>query len=101
MRQIASLLLIFVLASSVALAHGGNSGKVLGIVKDVRDGQHVVVTTQDGHEVTVHLTRNTKYQRAGKAVTKKAVAAGARVSVKVAKDGKTAVSVTIGSPKSK
>lgn len=101
MRRIASLLLMVLLASSVVLAHGTNSGKVLGIVKDVRDGQHVVVTTQDGHEVTVHLTKKTKYEQAGRAVTKSAVAAGARVSVRLAKDRKTAVTVIIGSPRSK
>jgi hypothetical protein len=61
----------------------------------------MVVTTQDGHEVTVHLTEKTKYEKASKAAAKQDVAAGARVSVKLEKDGKTAETVTIGSPRSR
>jgi len=100
MRKIASLFLIVLLASSAALAHGGSSGKLLGTVKEVHE-EHMVVTSTDGHEVTVQLTEKTKYEKASQAAAKQDVVAGARVSVKLEKDGKTAVTVTIGSSKSK
>lgn len=99
MRKIASLLLIVLVASSVALAHGG-PGNLLGIVKEVHDG-HVVVTSKDGHEVTVYLSAKTTYEKAGQAATKSDVGVGSRVSVKLEKDGKTAETVKIGSPKPK
>ena len=99
MRKIASLSLIVLLAASAALAHGG-TGNLLGTVKEVNEGQ-MVVTSTDGHEVTVQLTEKTKYEKAHKPATKQDIAVGTRVSVKLEKDGKTAVAVTIGSPKSK
>ncbi|MDQ5857316.1 MAG: DUF5666 domain-containing protein [Acidobacteriota bacterium] len=99
MRKIASLFLIVLLASSVALAHGG-TGNLLGTVKEIHD-QHMVVTTKDGHEVTVHLTEKTTYEKASKAAAIHDVVAGARVSVKLEKDGKTAATVKIGSSSSK
>lgn len=99
MRKIASLFLIILLLSSAALAHGG-PGNLLGTVKEVRD-EHMVVTSKDGHEVTVHLTAKTKYEKASKPAAIEDVVAGARVSVKLEKDGKTAATVKIGSSGSK
>lgn len=99
MRKIASLFLIVLLASSAALAHGG-PGNLLGTVKEV-NAEQMVVTTKDGHEVTVHLTEKTTYEKASEAAGIHDVAVGGRVSVKLEKDGKTAVTVKIGSSKSK
>src|SRR5687767_12969246 len=96
MRKIAPLFLIVLLASSAALAHGG-PGNLLGTVRDVTEG-HVVVTARDGHEVTVQLTEKTSYEKAGKPAARQDVVVGARVAVKLEKDGKTAVTVKIGSP---
>ncbi len=95
MRKIAPLFLIVLLASSAALAHGG-PGSLLGTVKTVSEGQ-MVVTTKDGHEVTVQLSEKTTYEKASKAAAIQDVVAGARVSVKLEKDGKTAATVKIGS----
>lgn len=99
MRKIASLFLIVLLASSAALAHGG-PGNLLGTVKEVNEG-NMVVTTKDGHEVTVYLTEKTKYEKASKPAAIQDVVGGARVSVKLEKDGKTAVTVKIGSTSSR
>jgi hypothetical protein len=99
MRKIASLFLLVLLASSAALAHGG-SGKLLGIVKEVHE-EHMVVTSTDGHEVTVQLTEKTTYEKANKTATRADLTVGSRVSVQLEKDGKTAVTVKIGSAKSK
>jgi hypothetical protein len=98
MRKIASLFLIALLASFVALAHGG-PGNLLGTVKEVDDA-HMVVTSRDGHEVIVSLTQKTRYEKAGKAATRQDVGVGSRVSVKLEKDGETAETVKIGLPKS-
>ena len=99
MRKIVSLFLTLLLASSVVFAHGG-PGNLLGTVKEVTDG-HMVVTSKDGHEVTVHLTGKTKYEKASKPASVQDVIEGARVSVKLEKDGKTAVMVRIGGSKVK
>lgn len=96
MRKLALLFLIVLLAASPALAHGG-PGNLLGTVKEVAE-KHLVVTARDGHEVTVHLTDKTTYERAGMPAARQDVVGGARVSVKLEKDGKTAVTVKIGSP---
>lgn len=95
MRKIAPLFLIVLLAASAALAHGG-PGNLLGTVKDVNEGQ-MVVTTKDGHEVSVRLTEKTKYEKASKPAAIQDVVVGARVSVKLEKDEKTAATVKIGS----
>ncbi|HZI65587.1 MAG TPA: hypothetical protein VFF17_03385 [Thermoanaerobaculia bacterium] len=95
MRTLALLFLIVLLASSTALAHGG-PGNLLGIVKEV-DENHMVVAARDGHEVTVQLTEKTSYEKASKPAGRQDVVSGARVSVKLEKDGKTAVIVKIGS----
>jgi hypothetical protein len=100
MRKIASLFLITLFVAAAAVAHGGHAHQVLGTVKEV-SGDHVIVTTKDGKEVTVHLTEKTKYEKAGDAATRKDLAAGSRVSVYLENDGKSAVTIRIGAPKSK
>lgn len=100
MRKIASLFLVTLLVAAAAVAHGGHGHQVLGILKEVHE-EHMVVTTKDGKEVTVHLSEKTKYEKASKAAAKGDLAAGARVSVQLEKDGKTAATVRIGAPKSK
>lgn len=100
MRKIGSLFLVLLLGASVLLAHGGSSHKLLGTVKEVHE-EHVVVTTKDGKEVTLQLTAKTKYERAGKTVTKDQLVAGDRVAVALEEDDKTAATVKIGLSKPK
>jgi hypothetical protein len=57
---------------------------------------HLVVTTPDGHEKTVELTKTTQYEKDKKAAQRSALMAGVRVSISLAEDDKTAVKVTIG-----
>lgn len=96
MRTLALLFLIVLLASSAALGHGG-PGNLLGTVREV-DEKQMIVTARDGHEVTVQLTERTSYEKASKPAARQDVVVGARVSVRLEKDGKSAVSVKIGSP---
>lgn len=96
MRKITSLVLVSVFAAAVASAHGSNAHKVLGVVKEVHE-EHLMVTTREGKEVTLILTARTKYEKAGKAATRSDLAAGARISVQLEEDDKTAATVKIGS----
>ena len=100
MRKTVSLFIVALFIGAAASAHGGHAHQVLGTVKEV-SGDHVIVTTKEGKEVTVHLTEKTKYEKAGEAATRKDLAAGSRVSVYLENDGKSAATVKIGAPKSK
>lgn len=95
MRRILAFFLIAVFATGTVFAHGGKSHKLLGTVKMLHEN-HLVVTTPDGHEKTVQLTKTTRYEKDKKAATRAALAAGVRVSIKLSEDDKTAVKVTIG-----
>ena len=95
MRKILVFLLTAIFATSAAFAHEGKSHKLLGTVKVLHEN-HLVVTTPDGREKTVQLTQTTRYEKDKKAVTRAALVAGARVSVNLSEDDKTAVKVTIG-----
>ena len=95
MRKILVLLLIASFAAGAAFAHGGKSHLLLGTVKQLAD-DHLVVTSTDGHEVTVMLTEATQYQKDKKPATRSALAVGARVSIQLSEDNKTAVKVKVG-----
>jgi hypothetical protein len=98
MRKILMFLLFAVLATfatGTAFAHGGKSHRLLGTVKMLHEN-HLVVKATDGHEATVTLTENTKYEKDNKAAKRSDLAAGVRVSVELTEDDKTAVKVKIG-----
>jgi predicted MarR family transcription regulator len=100
MRKTISLFVASLWIAAIASAHGGHAHQVLGTVKEL-NAEHIVVTTKDGKEVTVHLTEKTKYEKAGDTATRKDLTAGARVSVYLENDGKSAATVKIGAPRSK
>jgi len=93
-RNIVSLLLILLSATGIAFAHGGKTHHLLGTVKAVGENG-LVVTATDGHEVTVALTAETRYERDGKPATRKDLAAGMRVSLNLTEDDRTATLVKI------
>lgn len=93
-RKILPFLLVAVIATGAAFAHGGKSHRLLGTVKELH-GDHLVVKASDGHEVTVKLAKTTKYEQDKKAATRSALAAGVRVSIQTTEDDKTAVKVKI------
>jgi YHS domain-containing protein len=95
MRRIFAILLVATFAAGAAFAHGGKSHQLLGTVKELHD-DHLVVTATDGHQATVALARTTKYEKDLKPVTRAALAPGARVSIQLTEDNKTAVKVKIG-----
>jgi YHS domain-containing protein len=95
MRKIFALLLIAAFAAGAAFAHGGKSHLLLGTVKDLHEN-HLVVKATDGHESTVALTKSTQYEKDKKPATRAALAVGARVSIQLSEDNKSAVKVKIG-----
>lgn len=95
MRKVFILLLIATFAAGAVFAHGGKSHKLLGTVKELHEN-HLVVTSTDGHEVTVTLTGTTQYEKDTKPARRADLAVGARVSIQLSEDDKTAVKVKIG-----
>ena len=101
MRKMLILLLLAAFAASgAAFAHGGKSHQLLGTVKMLHEN-HLVVTAADGREKTVTLTETTRYEKDKKAAKRSALVPGARVSIQLTEDDKTAVKVKIGSAPAK
>ena len=95
MRKVFVLLLIATFAAGAAFAHGGKSHKLLGTVKSLQE-DHLTVTATDGHEAHVMLTAATQYEKDGKPAKRADLKAGARVSIQLTEDDKSAVKVKIG-----
>jgi len=100
MRKVFILLLIATFAAGTVFAHGGKSHKLLGTVKLLHEN-HLVVTATDGHEATVTLTKTTQYEKDGKAAKRSDITEGARVSIQLSEDDKSAVKVKIGTAPAK
>lgn len=95
MRKVFVFLLIATFAAGAAFAHGGKSHKLLGTVKSLQEA-HLTVTATDGHEAHVILTATTQYEKDGKPAKRADLTAGARVSIQLTEDDKSAVKVKIG-----
>jgi hypothetical protein len=76
--SIALTLLLILLASGLALAHGG--GHVLGTVTALT-ADHIEVKTKDGKVITVPLTKTTKVLQGDQKATRKDIHRGSRVVV--------------------
>ena len=95
MRKIAAMLLLFVAVAGVALAHGANSHRLMGTVKSLHEDQ-LTVTTTEGKEAVVRLTADTTYEQEAKPANRSALVEGARVSIQLDEDNKTAMKIKIG-----
>jgi hypothetical protein len=100
MRRTALAVTILLALSTMSYAHGGKSHDVLGTVKMVHE-DHLIVKATNGHEVTIHMTKNTKFSKGSKSASRNDVKAGTRVVVHTTEDGKDAVTVKIGTAKAK
>ena len=96
MHKLVATLLLFVAVAAAALAHGGKTHRLMGTVKALHEN-HLTVTTTDGKEATANLTAETKYEKAGQPADRSALVEGARVSIQLDEDDKTALKVKIGS----
>jgi hypothetical protein len=76
--SIALTLLLILLASGLALAHGG--GHVMGTVTALT-AERIDVKTKDGKTVSVPLTKTTKVLQGDEKATRKDVHIGSRVVV--------------------
>ena len=95
----ALLALLTLFASGVAVAHGGKSHRLMGTVQALQDDR-LVVRTADGRETTVALVEATRYEKAGKPARRADLEVGARVSVHLTEDDRTATVVKIGAASS-
>lgn len=95
MRKISALAVFVIFVAATLLAHGGHVHNFLGTVKSVA-GDELVITTPDHKDVAFVLTSSTTYVREGKTARRDDLAAGLRVSVHVADDGRTATSIKLG-----
>ena len=95
MRKIAVMLWLLVAVAGAALTHGGRSHRLLGTVQGL-DEDHLTVTTTEGKEASVTLTADTTYEKDEKPADRSALVEGARVSIQLEEDDKTAVKIKIG-----
>jgi len=94
-RSLAALALLL-LVSATALAHAGHMHTYMGVVEAVH-ANDVVVKTVDGKSLTLPTSPATTYAHAdGSAAARGDLAAGMRVVIKMALDGKTAANVKMG-----
>ncbi|HET7437531.1 MAG TPA: hypothetical protein VFN10_22695 [Thermoanaerobaculia bacterium] len=94
-----AVLLLFAL-STLAFAHAGEMHTYMGTVTAVNGDGSFMMKKTDGAALRVQVANTTQYLHAdGSAAQFADLANGARVVVKLAKDGKTAMSVKMGSAK--
>jgi len=89
-RKLTFLLLL--LAATTAFAHAGHVHKYLGTITSI-NGDEVVIHTTDAKDVTFVVTKATAFKRGEKDAPRADMAAGMRVSVQLATDGKSALVV--------
>ena len=98
MRKIVAVMILVSMIASVAAAHNGHIHHVLGTVKSV-GAEKMVLTKTDGREMTVLLTKSTRFEKVKKAAKRSDVRVGSRISVDLANDSRTAVAIRIGAAK--
>lgn len=100
MKRISILTILFLFTTTLAFAHAGEVHTYLGtITKLSADGTFVIKMT-NGKERTVFVSKDTTYTHSdGHKGLSSELVVGKRVSVKIAKDGKTAVNVKFPAPK--
>lgn len=76
-----TLLLLWLLVGQPAAAHEGKI-HIMGTIARV-DAEQVVVTDREGKQVSISLTKETKYEQGGAATTVNALKPGIRVVIDV------------------
>ncbi len=90
-----SLLGLFAMAT-LALGHAGEVHSYMGTITTLHEDGSFMMKKTDGKEMHVQVASTTKYLHAnGQAGNAGDLKVGSRVVVKVSKDGKTALSVTM------
>lgn len=94
MKRIALLSLLFFFTATIAFAHAGEEHTYLGTVTKISADGSFVIKMSNGKERTVLVSKTTKYTHTdGHKGQGSELVVGKRVSVRIAKDGKTALTV--------
>lgn len=101
-KRLATLSLLLLFTATIAFAHAGEEHTYLGTVtKDNADGSFIIKMT-NGKDRTVLVSKKTTYIHSdGHKAERAEVVVGKRVSVRVSKDGKTALAVKFSPAKKK
>ena len=92
---------LVVLVAAAAFGHAGEVHKYMGTVTTLHDDGSFMLKKTDGETMHVEVATSTVYQSAdGKSAKASELAAGTRVVVTIAKDGRTATHVRLGAKKS-
>ena len=93
---------LLLLATLNAFGHAGEVHTYLGTVTAVHTDGSFMLKKTDGMTMHVAVTKNTVYLHAdGDAAKRAELATGKRVSVTIAKDGKTAARIKLAGAKAK
>lgn len=101
MKKTVALSLLLVLAmATLAFGHAGEVHSYMGTITALHDDGSFMLRKTDGKTMHVHVSRTTTYLHSdGYPATAGELQAGTRVAVKIAKDGKTALSVKMAAAK--
>lgn len=102
MKRAAILTLLFLFTATIAFAHAGEEHTYLGTVTTLNADGSFVIRMTNGKDRTVLVSKTTTYTHSDGHKAKRAeIVAGKRVSVRISKDGKTALSVKFRAPEKK
>ena len=96
MKRIVTFTLLFLFTATLVFAHAGEVHTYLGTITKINTDGSFVMDMTNGKERTVLVSESTTYTHAdGQKATPSELAVGKRVSAKISKDGKTALSVKL------
>lgn len=102
MKRIAITLLILFGVAAFASAHTGEVHSYMGTITTLHKDSSFTLEKTDGKTMRVLLAKNTTYLRAdGRAANASELKEGLRVVVKIADDGKTALSIKMAGSEKK
>ena len=102
MKRITIVSLLILLTATFAFAHAGEVHTQLGTITAIHADGSFVMKMTNGKERTVLVAKSTTYTHSdGHKANHSELAAGTRVSVKISKDGKTALNVKFAAKKEK
>lgn len=94
MKRISIITLLFLFTATLAFAHAGEVHTYLGTITKINEDGSFVMKMSNGKERTVLVSKTTAYNHSdGHKANHSELAVGQRVSAKISKDGKTALSV--------
>lgn len=100
MKRIVIFTLLFLFTATLAFAHAGEVHTYLGTITRINADGSFVIRMTNGKDRTVLIAKSTTYAHAdGRKGSRSELVVGQRVSAKISKDGKTALSVKLSAPK--